>query len=53
MFVTELTSHPPMGWLKALAIYIATRDGWPCGVSVDAWREAGKQYDGEEATIVK
>jgi hypothetical protein len=39
MFVTELVSQSPMGWLKALASYSATRDGWPCDVSVDAWRE--------------
>jgi len=39
MFVTELVSQPPMGWLKALAAYSATRDEWPCDVSVDVWRE--------------
>jgi hypothetical protein len=35
-----------------LAVYSAARDGWPCDVSVDARREAGKQYDGEEATTI-
>jgi hypothetical protein len=48
MFVTELVSQPPMGWLKSLASYSATRDGWPCDVSVDAWREGG--MDDEETT---
>jgi hypothetical protein len=43
MFVTELVSQSPMGWLKALAFYSATRDGWPCDVSVDAWREGGRE----------
>ncbi len=35
MFVTELTSQSPMDWLKAVATYIAARDGRPCGVSSD------------------
>jgi len=35
MFVTELTSHPAMGILKALAAYSAARDGRPRGVSSD------------------
>ncbi len=35
MFVTELTSQLPMDWLKAVATYIAARDGRPCGVSSD------------------
>ena len=39
MYVTELVSQFPMGWLKALADYSSERDGWPCDVSVDAWRE--------------
>jgi hypothetical protein len=35
MFVTELTSHPPMPRLKAVAPYSAAGDGRPCGVSGD------------------
>jgi hypothetical protein len=35
VFVTELTSQSPMGWLKAKANYSAARDGRPCGVSGD------------------
>ncbi len=35
MLVTELTSQSPMDWLKAVASYIAARDGQPCGVSSD------------------
>ena len=31
--------HELMIWWKALAYYSATRDGWPCDVSVDAWRK--------------
>ena len=38
MFVTELTSQLPMGWLKALAPYSTATDGWPRGVSVNATR---------------
>ena len=30
MFVTELTSQSPMGWLKVSAAYSAARDGRPC-----------------------
>ncbi len=35
MFVNELTSQSPMGWLKASAAYSAARDGQSCGVSGD------------------
>ena len=36
MVVTELTSHPPMSWLKALTPYSTARDEWSNGVSGDS-----------------
>jgi hypothetical protein len=51
MFVTELVSQSPMGWLNSLASYSATRDGWPCDVRVDARKEGGR--DDEETTTAK
>ena len=39
MSVTELVSQSPMGWLKAAAPYSsASRDEWPCPVSVETSR---------------
>ena len=39
MFVTELVSQVPMGWLKVEALYSSTsRDEWPCPVSVETSR---------------
>ena len=51
MFVTELTSQSPMGWLKAKAAYIAARDGRPCGVISDVGaRGWGTDDDDDKAT---
>ena len=44
MFVTELVSQVPMGWLKAEALYSsASRDEWPCPVSVETSRTYTKR----------
>jgi hypothetical protein len=52
MFVTELTSQPPMGWLKALAAYSAARDRLPHGVSRDLGaRGKGTADDDNTATL--
>ena len=51
MFVTELTSQSPMGWLKAKASYSAARVGRPCGVSGDLGaRGWGTDDDDDMAT---
>jgi len=52
MFVTELVSQSPMGWLKAKANYSAARVGRPCGVSSDVGaRGWGTGGDGDMATL--
>ena len=52
MFVTELTSHPAMGILKALAAYSAARDRLPHGVSRDLGaRGQGTADDDDTATL--
>ena len=39
MVVTELVSQVPMGWSKSAALYSsASRDEWPCPVSVETSR---------------
>ncbi|MEO2190820.1 MAG: hypothetical protein ABGY24_00090, partial [bacterium] len=43
MSVTEPTFHPPMGLLKLLVFYSATRDGRPRGVSGDRGARDGRQ----------
>ena len=50
MFVTELTSQSPMGWLKASAPYIAARDGRPCGVISDVGARGWGTDDDDMAT---
>jgi hypothetical protein len=51
MFVTELTSQPSMGWLKALAPYSAARDGRSWRVSGDLGaRGWGTGEDDDTAT---
>ncbi len=50
MLVTELTSQSPMDWLKAVASYIAARDGRPCGVSSDLGARGWGTDDDDMAT---
>ncbi len=50
MLVTELTSQSPMDWLKAVANYIAARDGRPCGVSSDLGARGWGTDDDDTAT---
>jgi hypothetical protein len=50
MFVTELTSQSPMGWLKVSAAYSAARDGRPCGVSGDLGARGWGTDDDDMAT---
>ena len=49
MFVTELVSQVPMGWLKAETYYSTSRDEWPCPVSVKTSRTYTKWRGGNAA----